>query len=153
MENQETEKNEIVTGIFRRKHAQTFWGLVGIFFIGLERLLSPFYSKFLDELKTAPIEARRIKMQVAVLVIVGGFLILNSAVAISFAAIGFKTKKAEVFPYPSKFCLFDTTKLQGEAATRKGNQFIRAGVIYFLATLVIIYTLTVVFDFSLIFSR
>ena len=153
MKNQEAEKNEIVTGIFRRKHAQVFWGLVGIFFIGLERLLSPFYSKFLDALKAEPIEERRIKMQVAVLVIVGGFFVINAAVAISLAVIGIKTKKSEKFPYPSQFCLFDTTKFQGEAANRKGNQYIRAGVIYFLATLIIIYTLTIVFDFRLIFPN
>jgi hypothetical protein len=55
-----SEQNEIVTGVFRRKHIEIFYAAVAIFIIAIERTadryLSPFYLNFLDSLKSEPSE-------------------------------------------------------------------------------------------------
>jgi hypothetical protein len=103
-------------------------------------------------MKLVPQEARLMMLKSNVLVILGGFFIFGALVSVTIARIGFKTIKANQFPYPGKFCLFDTVELEGGAAVKKGKQYVTAGAICFLAILAIIYSTKVIFHFDQVFG-
>jgi hypothetical protein len=154
MEIKNIEEDKFIKGLFRRKYVEAFWGLFGIGIALLGELANRLYfHKFIVQLKLVPLDARVELIKIPLIIIVGGFFIINALVALSLARIGIKTKKVEKFPYAGKLCLFDTRELVGEAAIKKGQQYLRAGIVYFLTTLVIIYSIKIVFQFDRVFGK